>query len=256
MFRSLIALRLQTLRLTCILVIIQAECTLLWNSEDGIHFSTIANELAAFLLRKWWWVTPVRFTFSSGLLAALLDLPAADSSQGNEQHEQAHGQANCYPQSHWGECNVLTWREWKRERRQSLIIHSCTAKTGRTTVTAVSITIYFTMWVPWLSTVHDRTRQLASPHSLLQHLICIGFDVQSFQKKGNLFFACALHWHLIKSLMSLNCAQMADSSPVMQGCVVTSLKQHWRRFTRMLAPTVHPHSFCYSLLICHNFWCI
>lgn len=165
-FRSLIALRLQTLRWTCILVITRAKWALLWNSEDGIPFSTIANELAAFLLRKWWCVTLVRFTFSSGLLAALLDLPAADSSQGNEQHEQAHGQANCYPQSHWGECNVLTWREWKRERSQSLIIYSCTAKTGCTTVTAVSITIYFTTWDPWLSTVHDRTRQLASPHSL------------------------------------------------------------------------------------------
>lgn len=69
-------------------------------------------------------------------------------------------------------------------------------------------------------------------------------------------FLCALHWHLIKSLTSLNCAQMADSSPVMQGCVVISLKQHWRRFTRTLAPTVHPYSFCYSLLICHHFWCI
>lgn len=63
--------------------------------------------------------------------------------------------------------NVTFWPEENgRERRQSLIIHSRTAKTGCTTVTAVSITIYFTTWDPWLSTVPDRTRQLASPDSL------------------------------------------------------------------------------------------
>lgn len=47
-------------------------------------------------------------TFSPGLFAALLDLPAADSSQGNKQHQQTHGQANSYPQSHRGERDVLT----------------------------------------------------------------------------------------------------------------------------------------------------
>lgn len=47
-------------------------------------------------------------TFSPGLLAALLDLPAADSSQCNEQHQQTHSQANSYPESHWGEGDVLT----------------------------------------------------------------------------------------------------------------------------------------------------
>ena len=75
-------------------------------------------------------------TFSPGLLAALLDLPAADSSQGDEQHQQTHGQANSYPQSHRGERDVLTWSKGQRERRgrkrererESLIIHSCSAK--------------------------------------------------------------------------------------------------------------------------------
>lgn len=71
-------------------------------------------------------------TFSPGLLAALLDLPAADSSQGNEQHQQTHGQANSYPQSHRGERDVLTWSKGQREEGgtggESLIIHSCRAK--------------------------------------------------------------------------------------------------------------------------------
>lgn len=75
---------------------------------------------------------PIPSTFSPGLLAALLDLPAADSSQGNEQHQQTHGQANSYPQSHRGERDVLTWSKGQRERggqrRESLIIHSCRAK--------------------------------------------------------------------------------------------------------------------------------
>lgn len=102
-----------------------------------MHFSTIARVLPDLWENAG--ESPLfRFTFSSGLLAALLDLPAADSGQGNEQHEQAHSQANRYPQSHWGECNVLTWREWKkgrRRRRESLIIHSCRAKIRCTTVT-------------------------------------------------------------------------------------------------------------------------
>lgn len=34
----------------------------------------------------------------------------------------------------------------------------------------------------------------------------------------------------MKSLIALNDAQMADSSPAMQGCVVISFKQHWHRF--------------------------
>lgn len=66
-------------------------------------------------------------TFSLGLLAALLDLPAADSSQGNEQHQQTYSQANSYPQSHRRERNVLTWSR-KGRGRKSLIIHSCSAK--------------------------------------------------------------------------------------------------------------------------------
>lgn len=66
-------------------------------------------------------------TFSPGLLAALLDLPAADSSQGNEQHQQTYSQANSYPQSHRRERNVLTWSR-KGRGRKSLIIHSCSAK--------------------------------------------------------------------------------------------------------------------------------
>lgn len=51
-----------------------------------------------------------------------------------------------------------------------------------------------------------------------------GLTFRAFRGKGTV----SLCVHLIKSLMSLNCAQMADSSPVMQGCVVISLKQHWQ----------------------------
>lgn len=47
-------------------------------------------------------------TFSSGLLAALLDLPAADSSQSDEQHQQTHSQADSNPQGHGRERTVLT----------------------------------------------------------------------------------------------------------------------------------------------------
>lgn len=47
-------------------------------------------------------------TFSSGLLAALLDLPPADGSQSDEQHQQTHSQADSNPQSHGRERNVLT----------------------------------------------------------------------------------------------------------------------------------------------------
>lgn len=47
-------------------------------------------------------------TFSSGLLAALLDLPAADGSQSDEQYQQTHSQADSNPQSHGRERNVLT----------------------------------------------------------------------------------------------------------------------------------------------------
>lgn len=96
--------------------------------KNWIHLSTIANVLP-YLWENGGESPMFRFTFSSGLLAALLDLPAADSGQGNEQHEQAHSQANCYPQSHWGECNVLTWREWKRMKTEEgeprcLVSHS------------------------------------------------------------------------------------------------------------------------------------
>ena len=81
---------------------------------------------------------PIPSTFSPGLLAALLDLPAADSSQGEEQHQQTHSQANSYPQSHRGECDVLTWSRGQRERqwgggggggeRERLVIQTCRAK--------------------------------------------------------------------------------------------------------------------------------
>lgn len=58
----------------------------------------------------------VSSTFSSGLLAALLDLPTTDGSEGDEQQQQTHGQANSHPQSHRRERDVLTWSKGQRRR--------------------------------------------------------------------------------------------------------------------------------------------
>lgn len=60
----------------------------------------------------------------------------------------------------------------------------------------------------------------------------------------------------IKTLESFGGVQMADSSPLAQDCVVVSLKQHWHWFKRMLALTVPPPAFCYTLLRCLRFSCI
>lgn len=56
-----------------------------------------------------------RVLTSSHLLTALLDLPAADGSERDEQTQQTHGQTDRHPQSHRRKHQILAYRQRGRQ---------------------------------------------------------------------------------------------------------------------------------------------